>query len=287
MKDEDGYTLVELVLASAIMLTVVGAVMTLLHDGLTRTPVLEEATDLHQRARVAADALAADVRAAGSGTPSGPLPRFVPAVEPRVIGAPAGSASADALTIRYVPPRAARSRLVHPLAPASTSVAIDMAGCPARTTACGFTAGMHAAVFDASGHMDHFRVEAINAGTLVIDTPVARSVVYPEGSELAEAVEVSYALDAATRQLRRTEGGGTFAVADNVDSLGFTYLGDDLTAFPLAMLQDGPFRGTGQRMFDADLLRVRLVAATVRLASGNSRVPAVSSRITVVLRNGR
>ena len=78
-----GYSLIELVIASAIMLTVSGAVLGLVHDGLAGTPILEETTDVHQRARVVADAVAADLRAAAAGTPSGPLSRHFAAVEPR------------------------------------------------------------------------------------------------------------------------------------------------------------------------------------------------------------
>ena len=48
---------------------------------LVRTPVLEDAADLHPRARVAADAIAADLRAAGNGTSSGPLAAVLPATD--------------------------------------------------------------------------------------------------------------------------------------------------------------------------------------------------------------
>lgn len=288
MSGQRGVTLVELVIATAVMLVVTASVMTLLRDGLAATPLLAEAADLHQRARVAADALAADLRAAGSGTPSGPLPLLLPAVEPRVPGAPAGTASANVLTVRYVPPRAARSRLAAPLEPGEGTVTIETAGCPDQTTACGFTAGMAVAVFDGAGQMDHFRLEAIDPGILVIAAPAdARPVGYAAGSEIAETVEATYAVDGATRQLRRIEGGGAFALADHVESLSFEYLGEALVRLPLSIFEDGPFRAMGRRMFDVDLLTVQAVAATVRLASGSARVPAATARITVALRNGR
>lgn len=287
MTGHRGYTVVELVIATAIMLAMTSAVMTLLHDGLVRTPVLEEASDLHQRARVAADAIAADLRAAGNGTPSGPLSAVLPAVEPRGAGAAAGSASADAVTIRYVPPFAARSRLAQPLEPASSVAIVGSTGCPDLTTACGFTMGMRAVVFDAAGQMDGFLVEAIGPGVLVLSASAApRSVTYPAGSEVAQIVEASYVVDSATRQLRRTEGGGTFAIADNVEALTFEYFGDSLAVAPLSRFQDGPFRGSGLRMFDADLLGIRAVTATLRLASGHPRSPAITATLTVSLRTG-
>ncbi|MBA3641596.1 MAG: prepilin-type N-terminal cleavage/methylation domain-containing protein, partial [Acidobacteria bacterium] len=107
MSGDRGYTLVELLIATAIMLTVTSAVMTMLHDGLVRGPVLEDSTDLHQRARIAADAIGADLRAAGNGTSSGPLSAVLPGVEPRWATAPSASASTNAVTVRYVPPLAA------------------------------------------------------------------------------------------------------------------------------------------------------------------------------------
>jgi type II secretory pathway pseudopilin PulG len=285
--NDRGYTLLEVVVATGIMLAMTGAVMTLLHDGLVRTPMLEEAADLHQRARVAAEALAADLRAAGSGTPSGPLSALFPAAEPRRPGDPAGSASADLLTIRYVPAHAARAHLLEPLTPASDAAILDPSGCPSQTTACGFTAGVNALLFDSSGQMDTLRVDAISAGTLVIAAPAApRAATYPAGSEVAEAVEATYALDSASRQLRRTEGGGTFPLADNVEALTFEWLGDGLAPLALTQFQDGPFRAAGPRMFDVDLLRVRAIRATIRLTSSSARAPAVTARFTVALRNG-
>lgn len=287
MKLDHGYTVVELVIATAVMLAMTGAVMTLLHDGLIRTPLLEEAADLHQRARVAADAIAADLRAAGNGTPSGPLSSVLPAVEPRLADAAAGSAWANILTIRHLPPLGARSRLAQPLEPASSVALVEPAGCPTFTTACGFTMGMRAIVFDRTGQMDGLLVESIGPGVLVLSaSAAARTVTYPAGSEIAEVVEASYSLDSGTRQLRRHEGGGTFTLADNVESLTFEYAGEGLVTLPLSRFQDGPFRGAGQRMFDADLLSVRAVTATLRIGSGRPRSPAITTTLTVALRTG-
>lgn len=287
MSAERGYTVVELVIATAVMLAMTSAVMTLLHDGLARTPLLEDAADLHQRARVAVDAIAADLRAAGNGTPAGPLSAVLPAVEPRGAGVAAGSASADAVTIRYVPPLAAHSRLAQPLEPASSVVLLEPAGCPRLTTACGFAAGMRAVVFDPAGQMDGVLVEAIGPGLLVLSgSATPRSVTYAAGSEIAQIVEASYAVDPGTRQLRRTEGGGTFAIADNVAGLTFEYFGDDLAVLPISRFEDGPFRSPGSRVFDADLLGIRAIRATLRFAGGSPRSPAMAASLTVSLRTG-
>ncbi|MBA2303433.1 MAG: hypothetical protein H0W08_12450 [Acidobacteria bacterium] len=308
MTRESGYSVLELLIASAILMTVSGAVLGLLHDGLAGTPVLEEKTDLHQRARVVADALGDDLRAAAAGPRSGPLSRYFAAVEPRRRAEPPGSASASAVTLRSVVPRGAHSRLVQPLAPAGPFAIIDSAtGCPLSTAACGFRAGAGAVIFDPGGFFDFVEIEATGPGVLSVSSaPGGRSSSYAAGAEIAEAVEVTYFLDAATRQLRRQEGGGTFVLADNVTGMTFEYFADELVPLPLSSFQDGPFTGAGAMAFDVDLLRIRAVRATVRVetgvdamrgadtrlfarpgtATGRGVIPDVAWRVDVSLRNG-
>ena len=287
MSRDRGYTLVEVLIATAVMLLTTSAVMTMVHEGLRRTPVLEDSMDLHQRARIAADAIGADLRAAGNGTSSGPLAAVLPGIEPRWATAASTTASTDAVTVRYVPSLAARSRLAQPLDPGSTIAVLEPGGCPQLTTACGFAVGMRAVVFEPSGQMDGLVIDAIGPDVLVLGAAAgSRSATYPAGSEIAQIVEASYVVDPVSRQLRRSEGGGTFAIADNVDGLTFEYFVDGLAALPIAGFTDGPFRGSGLRMFDADLLGIRAVKTTLRLSSGDPRAGAMSVTFTVSLRAG-
>lgn len=302
-----GYTVLELLVASAIFLALSGAVLGLLVEGLAGAPILQEATDLHQRSRVLADVFAADLRAAAAGPPSGPLSRYFAAIAPRRASDPVGVVFTTAVTLRYVPPAAAHSRLVQPLERGLPVAIIDVNGCPSGTTACGFVAGSLAVIFDTAGHADFVNIDAIGPGVLTItDTRGPRAVTYPVGAEVADAVEVTYFFDAAARHVRREEGGGSFVVADNVTALTFDYLGDDMVAMPVALFGDGPFAGAGATMFDVDLLRVRRVRATLRLESGvdamrgtdvrffarpgTGRSPRVIhdmvTRVDVTLRNG-
>lgn len=307
MTREAGYSIVELVIASAIMITVSGAVLGLVRDGVAGAPVIEETTDLHQRGRVSTNALAAELRAAAAGTPSGALSNYFASIEPRRLDDPPGSAAATSLTVRYVPAGGAHSRLVQPLEPGVPAAIIDAAGCPAATTACGFVAGTRAVVFDDIGHADFLVVDAIGPGILTVtDAAGGRTVTYPAGAEIAEAVQAAFFVDPATRQLRRQEGTGSLVVADNVVSLTFEYFGNGWTAIPLSAFQDGPFRGAGATIFDADLLGIRGVRASLRLETGDDRlrgrdprlftrpgtangprvVPDVVVQVDVALRNG-
>jgi hypothetical protein len=307
MRDERGYTFIELIVASAIVIALGAALLGLLHDGLAATPALEEMTDLHQRARVSIDRLDAEIRAAAAGSPSGPLSQSFAAIEPRAPTDAAGTASSSRLTVRYVPHGGAHSRLVQPLAPSAPIAFVDTAaGCPVGTTACGFNAATTALISDTAGSADLVSVDAIGPGALTISDVIASRAAYPAGSEVVEARQVSFIFDPAARQLRRLEGGGSFVLVDNVTAVNFEYFAGDMTLLPPAVFQDGPFVGAGSIVFDVDLLRVRTVRATLRLDTGVDRlrgtdprffarpgtatgprvIPDAVARLDVTLRNG-
>jgi len=306
MNRQRGFSVIELLVASAILCVVSGALLGLLQDGLAGTPVLEETTDLHQRARVVADAIATELRGAAAGTPTGALSRYFAAVEPRRPSDAIGVASPAVVTVRYVPPGGAHTRLAQPLAPGATIAILDGAGCPAGTVACGFAANTTAVVFDTSGDVSFVAIDTTGPGVLTIsDVSAGRANTYPAGSEIAEAVQVTLSFDSGTRQIRRSEGGGVFVVADNVTGLSFEYFTDDFVPLALSQLSDGPFLGSGAAAFDADLLRLVGVRATVRLETGvdamrgidaalfarpgsatqGRTIPDIVQRIDVALRN--
>jgi hypothetical protein len=281
MNGERGITIVELLIAAAVLLTVVAAVTTLLHDGLVGVPALEEAGDLHQRARVATDAIAADLRNSGAGDEMGPLADVLAAVLPRGLDDGPAEASSDVLTILAVPPGGATARLLTPLAPGSPTALIDaFAGCPVSTIACDFNVGTRAVVFDGTGSWDLLSVDAIGPGVLTIsDLTGARAVSYAAGARITEATVTTYELDRATRQLRRLTGASMFTLADHVTDLGFEYFDSTLAALPLPALTDGPFLGSGATMFDEDLRRVRSVGVSLRFETGDERLRGADPRL--------
>ena len=270
MNRQQGYTVVELLVASAVMLSVLAVVTTLVHDGLIGVPVLEEAGDLHQRSRVAADQIAAAVRDAAAGGSFGPLADHVAAVLPRRVDDGPAAAAPDVLTVSSVPPNGAVSSLVAALDPASPTALIEaVSGCPTLVTACGFNANTRAMVFDDTGRSAIVAVDAIGPGLLTISDPSGgRSGSFAPGAHVAEVTIVTFHLDAASRQLRRLVGGATFPLADNVTALRFDYVDETLSPLPLSALTDGPFRGAGLTMFDEDLRRIRAVRVTLRLETG-------------------
>ena len=279
MRGDRGFSLVELLVASAILLTVCAGVVEMLSRALAAAPVLEETTDLHQRARVASEAVAADARQAAAGSGSGALSRVIAAVEPRASLDPPGSATDDVLTLRYGVARGARGQLAAALGPTATALALAGAGCPAGTTACGFTAGSYGLLVDGTTLAAFVEVDAIGPGSLAIsDLSGARPGTFAAGAEIVEATEVTYRFDPGARQLLRTEGGGTFVVVDNVVSARFAYFDEGLLPMPLAIFRDGPFLGAGALAFDADLRRIRTVRASLRLETAIDRMRGPDAR---------
>jgi hypothetical protein len=190
-----GFSIVELLIASAITMAVVGAILAVVNPAQLMFRAQGDAADLHQRLRAAADTMSADVRAAM-------------AVRPYRVGATRDDAAigvfyrTDTLTLLGVP---------------STPLSLD-----------------------------------------------------------ASASRTYYLRSAApgTFQLMQYDGGlSDLPMLDHVVRLSFDYFGPAASGGPLARLEpatlmDGPWmEDAAHRTFDADLLRVREVRASLRLES--------------------
>lgn len=315
MKGHAGYSVVELLVATAVMLTATGAVFHLLDDGIARSALWNESADLHQRARVGAEVLSSEIRAAGAGSGRDPLQRFFATVEPR--RRTSGAATTAAITLRHVPDHAPWSTLAGPLPPGGGLVGIARrSGCPLGTIACGFTAGMDAVVFDGTGNWDTVLIQAIGPDALVVvDRPGPRSAAYSAGAAIVEFVETTLYLDGAQGTLRREHPGvSDLPMLDHVVDLRFEYFGEPsppvsprppvgianclydaagatvplpvlaadhgaLASLPIAMLSDGPMCGSGATAYDVDLLRIRRIRASIRLQTGVSMLRGADPRL--------
>jgi len=191
-----GFSIVELLIATAITMAVVGAILASVNPAQLMFRAQGDAADLHQRLRAAADTLGGDVRAAM-------------AVRPYRVGAMRDDAAAgvyyraDTLTVLGVPS-----------APLS---------------------------LDASASRTYYLRSAAAPGTF---------------------------------ELMQYDGGlSDLPMLEHVVRLSFEYFGPATTGGPLVRLEpatlvDGPWiEDAARRMFDADLLRVREVRASLRLES--------------------
>ena len=202
-----GFTLLELLIATAIMTTVGCAFVSLILSAQSIARTQPEAADQQQRARMAVQELAGDVARAGGGLDrganAGPLARYLPALEV----APDGS-----VTVRYLSRRSAQATLTAGLPRGETAVAVDAGG--------GFAAGSSALVFDRTGCRDLVRVTDVTE-TLLVVGGAPRTCAYAAGASIAEAEARTYRVDPVARQLQRRDEstGSTLPMLDGVSRM--------------------------------------------------------------------
>ena len=307
---EDGFSILELVIACALLMVVFGAVFGLLNPAQNETMTQPDAADMAERARVSSQALFRDLSSAGAGVDlgpaSGPLINYIPPIVPRRLGlqnpdAPF-TARSDVVTIVSVPRSAVQSTLAELFSsPASDFKVANMSSCPRGQPVCGFVEGTGLVMFDDRGHVDFFTVTQLLADAARLRfRGLSMSGSFVVGAMAAAAELRTYYFDAVNHQVRQYDGYLTDTpVVDNVVSLSFQYFGDPrppsrpkpppgvenclydtdgapkpletmgagevLVSIPIAKLRDGPWCGGGTNVFDADLLRIRLIRVTLRV----------------------
>jgi len=296
---ERGYSIVELLISTAIMLAVVGSVCEIMSPAHATAVIQAEMQDMQQRARVVADRFTHDLSLAGAGPTSGsrrgPLMRYFAPILPRVCcGAaadPPNSASSNRLTIAYVPrgsPEALSSSAIGP-----DARRLDVApgpSCPPTAATCGFADGDVLVVFDDSGHYDVFKLD-LASGVPMLDpiTPTFETR-YGAGATVCRVVVRSYYRDARSDQLFTADGDASpQPIVDRISALRVEYV--DTSGTPLdVLLTDGPWRGSGSTTYDADLLRVRRIRVSYTIRSGLQgtgalHIPDLTSTFDVAVRN--
>src|SRR4051794_9601419 len=149
-RDARGFSIIELVIAAAIMSACGGAILSLVMAGQRIARVQPEAADQQQRARMAIEKLTSELSRAGAGLEggrgAGPLGAFF---------IPAETSPDGGLTLWYVADHGGQAAMAAALAPSATDVLIDSGGaCPSAQPTCGFTRGSTAIMFDAGGCRD-------------------------------------------------------------------------------------------------------------------------------------
>jgi hypothetical protein len=287
-RSDDGFTLLEAVVALAIASAMVGASSMLLVSGDSAFRVQPEAVEMQERLRGSADQLLRELSMAGAGpddtADSGSLLRVLAPVVPRRMGLrgdPVESVGSQAITCTYVP-----ASFVH----ATTAAAGPEGGvlrlamnppCRMARAGCGFQAGMAVAIYDGSGLHDFFTVDAVLADSLQLRPHGSgASAVFAAGAHVVQVETHSFYFDAGRSQLREYDGLSFDApVADDVVDLSFDYFAESaggLTPMALSTLSDGPWRGAGQTRFDEDLLRVRAILEVLRVQSASEAFRATS-----------
>ena len=276
MTRDEGFSLVEVVVATALTMSVTSAVVSLAMPAGKSSPALSESVDLQQRTRVVENILFQDLSRAGAGFAAAPqlgalVESFAPVV-PRRIGLVQADAvaiaRADAITVRYVPDALTQTSVsTFALSPLASITTAPGPGCPA-TALCGLSVGSDVFLFDVLGHANTFTVQQVQGPTGILAAHDASGVhSYQPGDAFAEAISRTYYLDPAQRQLRQYDGyHSDVPVVDGVVGLMFSYFGD--ASPPLA---PQPSLGTANCLYDA---AGQLDAALVVLPSnGQALVP--------------
>jgi prepilin-type N-terminal cleavage/methylation domain-containing protein len=277
MKRADaGYTLIELLVAAALMLLLTAITCHVLVDVRATIDLGAGRADVQQRARVALDTLTARLRGAGAGpdrgSMSGRLMRWAP---PLIPGRPGGSASdfSTAVTtfeaLASVPPAALAFD-----APAGT-LTLDFDYAPGCAAPCGFFDRMTVLIADGIGDFDLFVLTAMSGGSASVRRlGIGTGGSYARGSPAVPVDVHVYYLNERARELRLFDGDRSdMPVVNDVVALSFEYTSEraDGALGPLdaTMLEDGPWCGAGSQPFDADLLRIRAVRVTLRVQAGD------------------
>src|SRR5215471_16778465 len=130
-----GFSLVELLVSMALMVTLTGGIMGLVLSGQRIARVQPEAADQQQRTRLAVQAIAQDIALAGAGLDTGDragsLQQFFAALTPSIDGG---------ITVWYVSGREAQATLAGSAGPGSTMLTLAATPvCAAPQFTCAFS----------------------------------------------------------------------------------------------------------------------------------------------------
>lgn len=253
-RHERGFTVIEMLVATAIMMVVTGAVFSLMNPAHGTFQAQPEVSDMQQRVRVAVEALQRDLIMAGagtySGTKQGSLGNFFATILPDREGSatpdPPGTFKcttnfcdaldgSDTITIMYVPPTPAQTTIRDEMPAQAVPLKVEhQAGCPDQNHAalCGFKAGMQLLIFDETGTYDTFTVSSVADEALQIrHQGTVLSKTYAPGSWVTQVKTATFYLktDTATNTYQLMYYDGDQAdqpIVENVVGLAFEYFGD-------------------------------------------------------------
>ena len=236
-----GFTLVELLVATLLLLVISGAAATLaasMRDAFERTV---SAGDTVTRGRSAVEALAIDVRQAGTGladvdavaVPHASLTRLE-------IAAPF-----TALTVLRAA-HGVRGVLRDPLTAGATTLQLEESfGCAGSDRSCGFTPGTLAAIYDGA-RLERVAVSGIveSASRLILSAPITTS--FAAGASVVALATTTYGTRAdagGIRFVRSVTGGAEQTLIDHVVDVTFTLEGAATPPVPGARDDDPPSYG--------------------------------------------
>lgn len=244
MKKTSGFTLVEMLIATVVMMAVTGAVFQLMNPTQGTFQAQPEVSDLQQRMRVGTDVLSADLLMAGAGTYMGASPgallNFFAPVMPQRRGEldpdQPDSFRDDAISLVYIPPTPTQTTVNKAMGKGnSQELDVDAqreCGTNKHHALCGFEEGMRVLIYDVDGSWDMVTITNVQDEALHLQHSGKLSGPYSSGQAVITQVATrTYYLksddETQTYQLMQYDGYQTdIPVVDNVVKLQFEYFGD-------------------------------------------------------------
>jgi hypothetical protein len=235
---ESGYSLVELIVSTAIMITVTGAIFALMNPAQGSAQTQPEVADMQQRMRVGNETLFKELVMAGAGpyqgSVTGSLVRYFAPVLPRRLGRINPDAATvfrdDTITLSYIPNSYSQTTISQSMPNVSAELKVtEQSNCPTDAgDLCGFTVGMDVIIFDTSGNFDLFTItEVQDEAAHLQHRGQVMSKPYDAGASITQIVSNTFYLNRTTNQLMRYNGGNDdVPLVDNVVDLRFDYFGD-------------------------------------------------------------
>ena len=272
---ERGFTVLEMLIATAIMVTITAAIFSLMDPAQGFFQAQPEISDMQQRVRIGVDTLQKDLLMAGAGTYSGTklgtLGNYMASILPNREGNqspdPPGTfkcttdfcddlEGSDTITIMYVPTTVAQTTIRQAMPQNSSEVKVnEQPGCPKGDSLCGFKQGMQVLIYDETGAFDLFTVTNVQTDALHLQhkgTDLSKP--YDQGSYITQIASYTYWLKTDTvaenYQLMRYDGyQEDLPIADNVVGLAFEYYGEPAAPALLKPLTDpkGPWTNYGPK----------------------------------------
>lgn len=258
IRNERGYTLTELLISTAIMLTVTSAIFGLMNPAQGTSQAQPEVADMQQRMRVSTDTIFKELVMVGAGpymgAQTGSLMRFFAPLLPRKGAGTTPDARdvfrSDAITITYIPNTSAQTTIRDEMPPNAVPIKVDaQAGCPdaQHNALCGFYEGMEVLIFDDTGASDTFTITSVADEALQLrHRGMNLSKTYEPGSKIAQAVRKTFYLDTVNNQMRVIIGETDTPFVDNVVGVLFEYFGD-----PVPPVEPRPPAGQANCLYDA------------------------------------
>ncbi|MGE0039885.1 MAG: hypothetical protein AB7H88_02610 [Vicinamibacterales bacterium] len=220
-----GFTLVELLVASLIVLAVGGVAAAVVRPTMAIVAAAPASGELTARGRVALERLARDLRGAGAGAVlAGPAPLAAPPVVPIV----EGGEVAGVILIR-VPWGAPSGRLAEPVSRAGPLVLDGPPRCSGPDLSCGFAAGDEVLVADGTTAIALAGIASVQVPPLRLVPAAGLGSSFDAGAWVARIERVTYRLEragGAFQLTRAADDGAPQPIADEVVSLRFRLAGD-------------------------------------------------------------